>query len=87
MLEEEPAFAVAGEYRMMVNLLRRLLEQFESLYRHITPMFDDASWVGYRLSELLPLPVARKQQLLELEDPVRRLDQLAEVVRTLSSGT
>ena len=87
MLEEEPAFAVADEYRMMVNLLRRLLDQFESLYRHITPKFDDASWVGYRLSELLPLPLAQKQQLLELEDPVQRLDQLAEVVRALSDGT
>lgn len=36
--------------------------------------FDDAAWVGYRFSELLPIPVIARQKLLELEDPVSRLE-------------
>ena len=29
--------------------------------------FDDASWVGYRLAEILPVPLVAKQKLLELD--------------------
>ena len=86
MLAEEPASSVPDEHGRLVTLLRGLLDQLESHYRHVTPRFDDASWVGYRLSELLPMPLARKQRLLELEDPVLRLRELAEVVEALSRG-
>lgn len=37
---------------------------------------DDASWVGYRLCEILPLDRALKQQLLELHDAGERLRRL-----------
>ena len=86
LLDEEPAAAIPEGYRKLVELLRRLLEQFDSLYRHVTPRFDDASWVGYRLAELLPLPLARKQLLLEMEDAVQRLDRITEIIATLSDG-
>jgi len=36
--------------------------------------FDDAAWVGYRFSELLPIPAIARQKLLELEDPASRLE-------------
>jgi len=35
--------------------------------------FDDASWVGFRLAEILPLRIDVKQMLLELTDPTMRL--------------
>jgi uncharacterized protein len=35
--------------------------------------FDDANWVGYRYTEILPIPVKAKQKLLELDDPMMRL--------------
>ena len=84
MLAEEPASAVPGEHDRLVALLRGLLDQLESHYRHVTPRFDDASWVGYRLSELLPMPRAHKQRLLEMEEPVRRLRELTGTVEALS---
>jgi len=37
---------------------------------------DDAAWVGYRLSEVLPLDVRVKQELLELTDAGQRLEQV-----------
>ena len=83
-LEDEPASAVPPEHRRLAALLRGLLEELEARYRFVTPRFGDASFVGYRLSELLPMPLARKQQLLEIEDPLWRLRELAEVVAALS---
>jgi len=38
--------------------------------------FDDAAWVGYRLSEVVPVQALAKQKLLELQDPVSRLEVL-----------
>ena len=81
LLPEEPASTVLKKHHGLVALLRDLLEQIEPLYRYATPRFDDASWVGYRLSELLPIPLPRKQGLLEMEDPLLRLRLLDEITR------
>jgi Lon protease-like protein len=35
--------------------------------------FDDAGWVANRWCELLPIPLAAKQRLMELDDPLVRL--------------
>lgn len=37
------------------------------------PRYDDATWVGFRLAELLPLRTDVKQKLLELTDAAMRL--------------
>ena len=38
--------------------------------------FGDAAWVGYRLSEIMPVPLVAKQKLMELEDSISRLEIL-----------
>jgi len=50
------------------KLKERDAEPFAEPYR-----LDDAGWVANRWCELLPLPLAAKQKLMELEDPVIRL--------------
>lgn len=37
---------------------------------------DDPVWVSYRLAEILPIALAEKQALLELDDTAQRLAQL-----------
>ena len=39
-------------------------------------MFEDAAWVGWQLAELLPLSLAQRQALLQLDDPHARLQKL-----------
>ena len=39
----------------------------------IEVLFDDAGWVANRWCELLPISLAAKQKLMELDDPVIRL--------------
>jgi Lon protease-like protein len=43
--------------------------------------FDDASWVGFRLAEILPLRNDVKQKLLELTEPALRLAILHRFLR------
>ena len=67
-----PAEAVHETVRGLANAIASLkgkgVEPFEAPYR-----FDDAGWVANRWSELLPVPLAAKQKLMALEDPVLRL--------------
>ena len=42
--------------------------------------FDDAAWIGYRLSEVLPISLDARQRLLEISDPLARLAVLNQVL-------
>jgi Lon protease-like protein len=44
--------------------------------------FDDAGWVANRWCELLPISLAAKQKLMELEDPQMRLRLVDEYLRS-----
>jgi uncharacterized protein len=75
-LPEEPRIALAPDYSRLADLVRRALTELEEQYEHVEKRFDDASWVGSRVAELLPLQLLDKQVLLEMSDPVVRLDAL-----------
>ena len=51
-------------------------ERFNEPYR-----FDDATWVSFRLAEILPLRIDVKQKLLELTDATLRLAVLHKFLR------
>jgi Lon protease-like protein len=58
-----------------VRLLERIIEQQAGLFEP-PHRLDSASWVSSRLAEILPLPLAAKQELLELDDARARLERL-----------
>jgi uncharacterized protein len=60
----------------MAKLLEQVLEGLGKHYRDIHKAYDDATWVSYRLAEILPLPVATRQAMLEMDDPLARLAEL-----------
>lgn len=61
-------------------LLAAWVEQFGAARLPSPPRLDDASWVGYRLAELLPLEPRLRQQLLELTDAAERLARLKRIL-------
>jgi uncharacterized protein len=48
--------------------------------------FDNATDVGARLTELLPIDSHHKQSLLAMTDPVERLDHLMELLKVLEEA-
>jgi Lon protease-like protein len=68
------------EYARLVATVRRALDELEEHYQHVERHFDDADWVGNRLAELLPIVLADKQALLEIDDPLARLDALVSII-------
>jgi hypothetical protein len=76
-LAAEPAVPVPARHAPLVDLLRTVLPQLGEVYTDIDMRLDDAAWVGHRFSEILPIPPHEKQALLELDDPVQRLEAIA----------
>jgi Lon protease-like protein len=81
-LEVDPPVAVPAEYQHLVRALRLLWARLPDIYRQWVPQqFEDAVWVGNRLSELSPFDAAIRQGLLEMTDPLERLRYLSPLVR------
>ncbi|MGH8369514.1 MAG: LON peptidase substrate-binding domain-containing protein [Gammaproteobacteria bacterium] len=83
-LPAEPTALLPETAYPLADLLRQILTQVPEHYRGIEPRYDDASWVGYRLTELLPLPPGQRQYFLEISDPLKRLELLQTLVEALA---
>jgi Lon protease-like protein len=76
-----PGESLIGTVRGLASAIGKLREQgtepFLEPYR-----FDDAGWVANRWCEILPISLAAKQKLMELDDPLVRLQLVDEFLRT-----
>lgn len=77
----EPEEVVPVEFALLQSILERLIETMAPQWRHVPrSTYDDASWLGFRLAELLPLDASEQQHMLELNDPVQRLAELRDIL-------
>ena len=80
----EPDFAadVPGQFAHLTTVVEKI---YETLQRDVPPgATTDAGWVANRIAEVLPVPQGRKQQLMELDDPITRLSEVDEIVQRLA---
>ncbi len=80
LLAGESALALPRRHRDLAEMLARILDGMGPPYRDMPRFLDDSSWVGSRLVELLPLELVQKQRLLQLRDPLERLERIARLV-------
>lgn len=62
--------------KCLLPLLQRVIKDLGSARIPEPHYFDEAEWVSFRISEVLPIQNLAKQKLLELEDPLARLEIL-----------
>ena len=72
----EVATPLPPEHAVCAAVLKRVIahvgeDKFEPPFA-----FDDGVWVGYRLTEVLPIKISAKQSMLEMNDTLVRLDVL-----------
>lgn len=70
------AVEVRDEFAEYVDLLRGLSRHPAIADLKLEVSYDNLREVAWRLSELLPIANKEKQMLLELEDPIARLQQI-----------
>lgn len=80
-VSSEPAMAIPDDLELAVEILRHIVDEYGDTHFPAPHAFDNAVWVGYRLSEVLPLKLNIKQDLLEMNDSLTRLRILTEFLK------
>jgi Lon protease-like protein len=75
-IADEPFAPLAEAYSPLARILELIAGRVGPENFPAPARSDDASWVGHRLAELLPLPLALKQAMLEVNDANARLEAL-----------
>ena len=83
LLEIESEHSLPEEYKPLANILSGVLDDLGRLYESLERNYEDAGWVGYRFAEILPISPEEKQSCLEIDDPVRRLKIMREVLNSV----
>ena len=85
-LADDPGAPVPVEHAECVKILRSIVAKHVAEVLPQPHRFDDSAWVSYRLSEIMPMPSAGKQKLLEVDDHVDRLEILQRLIARASKG-
>ncbi|TBW56221.1 peptidase S16 [Marinobacter halodurans] len=83
LLEEESDLPVPDDQAELAVVLKALLRHPVVRDLGMTVDFGSAREVGWRLAELLPIDKTDKQRLLELQDPLERLDHLYALLQAM----
>jgi Lon protease-like protein len=76
LISPDAAIPLPAKFAACARLLEMVvLDQGNSIFAE-PHAFNDAAWVSYRLTEILPVPLVAKQKLLELTDSLSRLSVL-----------
>lgn len=72
----EPSAPLPPEHAACAMVLEQIInhlgqDKFEPPF-----LYEDSTWVGYRLAEILPIKTSAKQDMLEMNDAQIRLDVL-----------
>ena len=76
LLDEPARLEVPVAQQALLPFLQKVVGDMGSEKIPKPHAFNDAAWVGYRLTEIIPVQPLAKQKLLELNDPVSRLEIL-----------
>lgn len=79
LLEEAPPTPIPPRHHRAAPLLRDLIERLGGSHAEQPTHYDDAVWVSGRLAELLPIGLPQKQYLLQMDDPLERLERLCDM--------
>jgi uncharacterized protein len=71
---------VAPRDTLCSEVLQAIIAKIGAAHFPAPHRFDDAAWIGYRLSEVLPISLDARQRLLQMSDPLARLSELSQIL-------
>lgn len=83
LLPQETVCALPENFQPLVKILSGVLDDLGRLYESLEKHYDDAGWVGYRFSEILPITPEQKQSCLETNNPIARLQMVNEALESV----
>lgn len=83
LLDEEMNIPIPSSLMHLAKILEDKMFEMPEKFEDLDLDFQSATWVGYRLAEILPLRLPQKQYFLELTDPIIRLERLDDVLEQI----
>lgn len=86
-LEDDQPVEVPADLQVTANALGKLIKSLQE--RELTPAqmpllapyrLNDCGWVANRWCELLPMPLELKQRLMQLDNPLMRLELVSDIL-------
>lgn len=91
-LPDDAAVPVPDDLRSAARHLQQLLVSWRERAAEELPLrppyhWDDAGWLANRWAELLPMPLAERQRLMALDNPLLRLELVVDRLDAVSGST
>lgn len=88
-LPADPHVKVPSDLAYVAGNLVRMIDVFASA--EVSPIlepsrFDDAGWIANRWCELLPMPTEDRQRMMEMGDPLLRLELISDLLDLTEFG-
>ena len=84
---EGDVIPLGDEYTALSELLKNLENHPLVADRNLVIDYSDLRQLGWRLSELIPLEIDVRQELLELNDPIERLSKIEKLVSEMANNS
>lgn len=82
-IDEEPDEDLPAHFTEWGQLLEDIIVKLGKPFSQQSMHVNSAKWVGARLTELLPIDTAIKQRILEIDQPLIRLEHLRESLKEI----
>lgn len=86
LLPDEAAIELPAQYQFLTEILGAVMDDLGKLYEPLERDMQSATWLGYRFMEVLPIDLEQKQESLESNDTLARLDIISKLIKTARSS-
>ena len=82
-LDLEKEYLIPQQYLVLSKFYKKIYPNLKDFMSFKQERFSDASWIGYRLTELLPIELELKADLISTSDAIERLKKINQIMTSL----
>ncbi len=82
-LDLEKEYLIPQQYLVLSKFYKKIYPNLKDFMSFKQERFSDASWIGYRLTELLPIELELKADLISTSDAIERLKKINQIMTRL----
>ena len=64
-------------------MAEKIYPEIKEYIFHNKPKYNDANWLGFRLTECLPIDVDDKADLISTHEPLERLEKILYIMKRI----
>ena len=78
-IPDEKEYMIPQKYLILSKFYKKIYPGIKNFINYKNERYSDASWVGFRLTECLPLDSHTKNKLIAINNGIERLEKLYEI--------